>query len=193
MKKITVAEYAELKGISKTAVYKKIKSEKLKTITEEKDGKETKFIILDDVAEEIEPEEEDNKPSSTDNKPSSTPFQPNSTADDKPSSTPFQPSSTDDLNPTIAFLQEQIKEKDRQIERLQKATEEKDRQLQEQFNRLTALLGRSQELEALSHRQLTAGEQEPLQDEDITDTADKKPEEPTKKKGFLKRLFGIKD
>lgn len=197
MKRLTIEEYANLYGITKQAVYKKIN--KLPTEKEKRNGKNITIILLDDEEfQRIEAEvKQPNSTNSTstvekvenaENEPAATSAAATTSTEEK------QPYSTVEYNrEIIELLKNQLNEKDKQIEQLQKATEEKDRQLQEQFNRLTSLLGRSQELEALLHRQLTAGEQEPLQDEDITDTADKKPEEPTKKKGFLKRLFGIKD
>ena len=136
MNKLTVAEYAKSKCISVQAVYKKI--DRLKTIEEERNGRKQILIIVDD--EEQETAEEEIKPNSTPIKPSSTvDFNPdNSTSTpqeeenttnkfnpDSSTSTPtIQPSSTVDFNPSVLqILQEQIQEKDKQIERLQQATE----------------------------------------------------------------------
>ena len=194
MNKLTVAEYAEIKCISVQAVYKRIN--KLNTIEEKRNGKKQIFIILD---EEQKPKEEAIKPDLTSNSTpadststptnktnstyNSTSTPANSTTDIKPNSTS---NSTADSTPDIIeLLQSQIKEKDKQIERLQDATAEKDKQIKEQFERLTALLARSQELEAITHRLLGAGEAEQEQEEDIIDIDNQK----KKKIGFFHRIF----
>ena len=145
MKKLTVAEYAKLYNISVQAVYKKI--EKLETVEEERNGRTITFIVINEAEEttagegiqpakvEIQPE---NQPHSTDFQPE---FQPNSTEfqpENEPKKVEIQPEIQPDFNQDttallITTLQEQIKEKDKQIERLQKAAEEKDRQIKEQF------------------------------------------------------------
>ena len=176
MKKLTVAEYAELNCISVQAVYKKIN--RLNTIEEERNGRKQILIILD---EEPKNKEDIIKPDSTSNS-TSTPD--NSTPN-------IKPNSTNELNPNIIeILEAQLKEKDKQIERLQKATEEKDKQIKEQFERLTQLIARSQELEARAHTLLLEGEteKEPEQKQgkiiDIN-TAEKQ----ENKQGFFSRLF----
>lgn len=205
MTKLTVAEYAELHSISVQAVYKKIN--RLKTIEEERNGRKQMFIIVGEE-EDQKTIEDEIKPSSTVN---STPAASTSTPENKDSSTAelnpdsststpeVKPSSTAELNPAILdLLQAQLEEKDKQIERLQKAAEEKDKQIQEQFDRFTALLMRSQELEALTHKLLLGqGEaaEEPQevanQEEIIPEEATPKTEEqePPKKAGFFSRLF----
>lgn len=210
MKKLTVAEYADLKSISLQAVYKKIN--KLNTVEEERNGRKQIFIIVD---EEPKSKEEEIKPTSTSN---STPINSTSTPKDQENSTlnststpanstpQIQPNTTNDLNPLLVELlqtqlkekDKQIEEKDKQIERLQSAADEKDKQLKEQFDRLTALLARSQELEAIANRLLTEGkdteETEPLQDEEIVavETPEEEDQEPENKKGFFSRIFNRK-
>lgn len=190
MKKLTVAEYAELNCISVQAVYKKIN--KLNTIEEKRNGKKQILIIID---EKPKPEEEAIKPNSTTNSTpadststpkneinstyNSTSTPANSTADIKPNST------ADSTTDIIELLQSQIKEKDKQIERLQNATAEKDKQIKEQFERLTTLLARAQELEAITHRLLEAGEVEQDKEEDIININNQK----KKKVGFFNRIF----
>ena len=194
MNKLTVAEYAELNCVSVQAVYKRIN--KLNTIEEKRNGKKQIFIILD---EEQKPKEEAIKPDLTSNSTpadststptnktnltyNSTSTPANSTPDIKPNST--SNSTADSTSDIIELLQSQIKEKDKQIERLQDATAEKDKQIKEQFERLTALLARSQELEAITHRLLGAGEAEQEQEDDIIDINNQK----KKKVGFLHRIF----
>lgn len=196
--KLTVAEYAQKHKISVQAVYKKL--DKLEVIEEEKNGKTIKFILEDEEQETTE----DIKPSST----SSTPdIKPSSTAENgdiKPSSTPdIKPPSTEDIKPSstaenpyvdyIKLLKSQIEEKDKQIERLQHTMEEKDKQAKEQFDRLTELIKRSQDLEAYSHRLLeegkTAEAEEDSNIEVIEEEQTEKSQEQTKKKGFFSRLF----
>lgn len=194
MNKLTVAEYAELNCVSVQAVYKRIN--KLNTIEEKRNGKKQIFIILD---EEQKPKEEAIKPDLTSNSTpadststptnktnltyNSTSTPANSTPDIKPNST--SNSTADSTSDIIELLQSQIKEKDKQIERLQDATAEKDKQIKEQFERLTALLARSQELEAITHRLLGAGEAEQEQEDDIIDINNQK----KKKVGFFHRIF----
>ena len=210
MTKLTVAEYAALKCITVQAVYKKINN--LKTVEEKQNGRKKLFIIVED--EEPKTVEDEIKPNSTDNfnpsiSTSTDEDRAGSTDDFNPSistSTPqIKPNSTGELNPALLELlqkqvqekDKQIEEKDKQIERLQKAAEDKDKQIQEQFERFTALLMRSQELEALTHKLLLGqGEtgEEPPQEADNTEEIEVEPpkpedQEPPKKMGFFRRLF----
>lgn len=210
MKKLTVAEYAKLYNISVQAVYKKI--EKLETVEEERNGRTITFIVINEAEEttagegiqpakvEIQPE---NQPHSTDFQPEfqpiSTEFQP----ENEPKKVEIQPEIQPDFNQDttallITTLQEQIKEKDKQIERLQKAAEEKDRQIKEQFERLTQLINQEQQLGAATHKVLLGqGEPEeeenapPQVEEEQVKTAPRVEIEEKPKKGFLRRLFGL--
>jgi len=205
MSKLTVAEYAELHSISVQAVYKKIN--RLHTIEEERNGRKQIFIVVGEE-EEDKTAGEEVKPYSTVN---STPTASTSTPEEQDNSTvnstptaststqEVKPSSTAELNPAILeVLQAQLEEKDRQIERLQKAAEEKDRQIQEQFDRFTALLMRSQELEALTHKLLLGQGEAAEEPQEVANQAEIIPEEappkteeqePPKKTGFFSRLF----
>lgn len=201
MKKLTVAEYAELKCISVQAVYKKIN--KLKTTEEERNGRKITLIIIDD--EEPKPKEEEIKPISTDNSTSTaTDLTPEDKVTSTSNSTSTASTSTPDIKPTstdnstsniIEVLKTQLQEKDKQIERLQDTVAEKDKQLKEQFDKFAELLYRQQQLEAITqHKLLKSGEAE----EEITEPEEKaddlQPEEAqdqeqTQKKGFFSRLF----
>jgi len=210
MKKyLTVSEYAALHNIKKQAVYKKLK--RLDTIRETRNGREITLIVVDDgqapeEARGIQPQEVEIQP---DRQPYSTEFQPEE-VDLQP---PIQPEEVDSqstksgdsqplFNPQaqgqdsaallLSTLQKQIEEKDRQIERLQRAAEEKDKQIQEQFERLTSLLLRSQQLEALTHKLLGQGEdtEEETAEGEEHNTAEE-PEEQPQKRSFWRRLFGI--
>ena len=212
--KLTVAEYAQKHKISVQAVYKKI--DKLEVIEEEKNGKTIKFILEEDK-EDIKLSStnsttnstEDIKPSSTTtNKEETADLGENTTVGDiKPFSTNSTTNSTEDIKPSstaenpyidyIKHLKSQIQEKDKQIERLQNTIEEKDKQAKEQFEKLTDLLYRSQQLEAITHRLLGDGETTDKEDDITIITPDKtdnntQSQEQTKKKGFFKRLFGKK-
>ena len=210
MKKLTVAEYAKLYNISVQAVYKKI--EKLETVEEERNGRTITFIVINEAEEttagegiqpaevEIQPE---NQPHSTDFQPE---FQPNSTEfqpENEPKKVEIQPEIQPDFNQDttallITTLQEQIKEKDKQIERLQKAAEEKDRQIKEQFERLTQLINQEQQLGAATHKVLL-GQGEPEEEENAPPQTEEEQVKPAPrveieekpKKGFLRRLFGL--
>ena len=170
MKKLTVAEYAKLHDISVQAVYKKV--DRLKTVEEERNGRYITLIIVDDEGQETSKQEI--KPDSTGN----------STSTPQDSTPEFKPDSTGELNQEIIeVLKQQLQEKDKQIERLQEENKA-------QFERFTELLYRSQQLEALTHKLLEAGdlEPEPLQDKD-NDNPEKTDQEQPKKKGFFSRLF----
>lgn len=192
MKKITVAEYAKLKGTSKAAVYKKIK--RLNTTTEEINGREQILIIIDE--DQGKPENNPNSTQvSTDNKPNSTKLNPDIQPNSTPISTPqIQPNSTQKPEDNIIELlkkqiqekDKQIEEKDKQIEHLQTAADEKDKQLKEQFDKFAELLYRQQQLEAISqHKLLADGQEPPLQEE----TPEEQDHEQKQKKGFFSRIF----
>ena len=201
MKKLTIAEYAELNNISVQAVYKKIK--KLQTVKEERNGKTITLILMEEDADKPAEGGADIKPSTTDYQPNTTEFQPQN----QPNSTDFkfnhqptfnqdiQPNSTENKGEEVSpalfqMLKEQLEEKDRQIERLQKAAEEKDKQLQEQFDRLSSLLLRSQELEALTHKLLLGqGENAPSEEAPPQEQKRTVEEQPPKKKKWYSFLF----
>jgi hypothetical protein len=217
MKKLTVAEYAELQNISVQAVYKKI--ERLKTVEEERNGRTITLIIIEEEQEkaaggDIKPAEVEFQPSiqpiSTDNQPQIQPQKVEIQPDNQPQKVEFQPKESGDIQPQlnplqgqdpaallIATLQEQIKEKDKQIERLQKAAEEKDRQIKEQFERLTQLINQEQQLGAATHKVLLGqGEAEQEEDTPPQEEQQEKPAprveiEEKQKKGFLRRLLGL--
>lgn len=203
MSKLTVDEYAKLKGISKQAVYKKLP--KLNTTEEKRNGKTITIIIVDDE-ELAEFQEKDIQPNSTalnstvekvenvENKPLFS----NSTA--TYSTEEKQPNSTVELNQDlIELLKNQLNEKDKQIERLQIANEEKEKQLKEQFDKLTELLYRSQQLEAQIQLLLPDGAKagEPAAEQNNNNVIEVNTQEQEsqekKKKGFFKRLFSKKD
>ena len=222
MKSITVAEYAELHNISVQAVYKKI--DRLETVEEVRNGRKVRLIVVDEEGESRPLQ--DTKPNSTTQSTYSTADQPQLNQDQQQynqDNQPIQPDFNQDFQPTkpldttasyILILEKQLAEKDRQIERLQEEGKEKDRQLQEQFDRLTNLLLCSQQLEALTHKLLGQGqEEEPIAETDTeidTDTdiqtaeAGGEEQEPTaetheepieeappQKKSWIKRLLGL--
>jgi len=203
MERLTIAEYAERNNISVQAVYKKLK--KLKTVKEERGGRNITLIELgeDGAAEELNPiqpnstdSQPQNQPNSTDSQPQNQPI---STADIKPNSTQEEESSSliELLKRQLEEKDRQLQEKDKQIDRLQAAGAEKDKQIQEQFERLSSLLLRSQELEAMTHK-LLLGEppekdiQEAQPPEEIITTTQPAEEtaQPPERKSFWKRLFG---
>lgn len=218
MKKLTVAEYAELQNISVQAVYKKI--DRLKTVEEERNGRTITLIVIEEEQEEtargeIKPKEVEFqppiKPNSTDIQPPIKPKEVEIQPDNQPQKVEIQPQESGDIQPQlnplqgqdpaallIATLQEQIKEKDKQIERLQKAAEEKDRQIKEQFDRLTLLINQEQQLGAATHKVLL-GQGEAEQEEEAPPQTEEQQEIPAPrveieekhKKGFLRRLLGL--
>lgn len=177
MEKMTVKEYADFKGVSVQAVYKKIENNKLKTIEEKKDRRYITFIIIDEEPEQEQPEVKEIKETEKEE------FQPistgNSTSTPTNSTTEFQPNTNNELNQAIVdLLREQLQEKDKQIERLLKTNEE-------QLARLTELLYRSQQLEKLLSSKVS--EDKPLQEEPIIDIETE--EQPERKRSFLNRFF----
>lgn len=132
-KYITVSEYAAANGISKQAVYKQLKRN-LKPFLIVIDGK--KYIDIAALTEEstpIQPNSTTEQPHSTTN---STTEQPHSTAK-QPENNQFQ-----------LLLEEQLKEKDKTIERLLNQIESQ----QTQIGQLTELLRNSQVLLAVEKK-----------------------------------------
>ena len=198
MEKVTVADYAALKRISAQAVYKKIQSGKLRTVEEETNGRTIKYVVLDAEEPQTNTSAEGFQPLSTtpevelnhDFNANSTPNQPNSTgeevekeANSTADSTEIQPP----FNSVFEFLQEQLREKDKQIARLQ-----------DQLEKTNELLRNAQTLQAQSNLLLlghtTPPEEEQKEEEPIIEHTEARAvpqEEPKKKKNFFKRLFGI--
>lgn len=158
---ITIAEYAKIKGVSTSSVYKRLTTTLQPYYIEVENGKKAlKSEVL-----EVEGLRVDNL--STPNL--TTPPQ----EDVNPSSTSFQPSYIDEL----------LKEKDKQIEELKKELaaarqmcEEKDTFIMENTKKLLAALEQSQELQR-NNQILMARQQEVKQLDD------------GKKKGFFDKLF----
>lgn len=165
---LTIAEYAKIKGISTTAVYKKLNGS-LKPFTTVVNGKK---CLLSTVL-------------SIDDSESCKPF----TTVDNPA--------TGALETAINALRQQLEEKDRQIERLQeesaelrRAGAEKDKFIQEQSAKITLLLEQSQELQR--NNQILLGVSQAKDKIEIVAGAeseqDPKPEE-KKKTGFWKNIL----
>ena len=115
---ISIAEYAEIKGISKQAVYKQC-STKLKPYVSTVDGR--KVLKSDVLSGQVETTNNQRQRSSS--------------------------TKTVEEVDIIAFLKEQIKEKDIQIQRLQESEKEKDRHIQNQSEKLAELLAQSNALQ----------------------------------------------
>lgn len=187
---LTVAEYAEKNGVSPQSVYKRVKRGTLKSIV--KDG--ITYIPLNDEADTTP---NDNPTQPADN-PETTPIQPETTQPNNPNSTDNQPNSTQPNNPQttpnstydiVAFLQEQLKEKDNQIERLQTQIETQAERHQKEIDDLHRLLEQSQVIQAQTIRYLPAGNEEPQRDIEVIEQ--EQPKE--KKKSWWARLFGFED
>ena len=168
---LTIAEYAAIQGVSTTAVYKRL-STSLKPFLLMVGGQKCLDIrVL---------EEEQNKKES------------NGSERSKPKG--FKPvhnvsnlgnhPKNDNLTQVLPILEQQLKEKDKQIERLQEeiktlhtAAAEKDKHIQEQAAKLSELLEQAQELNK-NNQILIARTQEPPLLEDGE-----------RKQGFFSRLF----
>ena len=167
---LTVAEYCEYIGITKQAVYSKL-DKTLKPYVVEIDGKKyiDSVIFIEYHHYEADPTEE--VKGSQDN------------------STPTVNESQGQSSQFLAFLQQQIAEKDKQIALLQQqnadlqqSNKEKDTHIIEQSNKITMLLEQSQELQRNSQFLLATASNteqingvEPIVEEE--------------KKGFFKRIF----
>lgn len=157
---LTVAEYAEIKGISKQAVYKQLNN-KLNNYVETVEGKKClKISILEDG------------------------IQPHSTKVEQP----IQPDSTKVEQPIQPFLEAQIKEKDKTIDSLLRqieALQEQNTRLTELLHNSQVLL--AVEKQALIQEQASTHTEEP---EHRTETQSQDKPTEQKKHGFIYRLFG---
>ena len=157
---LTVAEYAEIKGISKQAVYKQLNN-KLNNYVETVEGKKClKISILEEN------------------------IQPNSTKVEQP----IQPISTEVEQPIQPFLEAQIKEKDKTIDSLLRqieALQEQNTRLTELLHNSQVLL--AVEKQALIQEQASTHTEEP---EHRTETQSQDKPTEQKKHGFIYRLFG---
>lgn len=157
---ITVAEYAEIKGISKQAVYKQLNN-KLKDYVEIVESKKRlKISILEEN------------------------IQPHSTKVEQP----IQPISTEVEQPIQPFLEAQIKEKDKTIDSLLRqieALQEQNTRLTELLHNSQVLL--AVEKQALIQEQASTHTEEP---EHRTETQSQDKPTEQKKHGFIYRLFG---
>ena len=157
---ITVAEYAEIKGISKQAVYKQLNN-KLKDYVEIVENKKClKISVLEES------------------------IQPHSTEVEQP----IQPISTEVEQPIQPFLEAQIKEKDKTIDSLLRqieALQEQNTRLTELLHNSQVLL--AVEKQALIQEQASTHTEEP---EHRTETQSQDKPTEQKKHGFIYRLFG---
>jgi hypothetical protein len=200
---LTVAEYCEYIGITKQAVYSKL-DKTLKPYVIEIDGKKyiDSVIFIEyhhyeaDPTEKVKSSQDNSTPTVNESQDNSKQFNPNSQG----FSTQEVKSSQDNSTPTVnesqgqsssflAFLQQQIAEKDKQIALLQQqnadlqqSNKEKDTHIIEQSNKITMLLEQSQELQRNSQFLLATASNteqingvEPIVEEE--------------KKGFFKRIF----
>lgn len=171
---LTIAEFAELVGVSKQALYKQAKSENSKLAPFIETQGKMLFIKASALKEvygvecDVSTIQPAIQPKDESIKPISTPIQPQEVEkvkpDNQPNSTPIQPI----LEQVIATLQGQLEEKDRQISRLQEQAaeqaaemREKDKIIQDQLTQMNELLRNSQMLQAQANRYLLAGTETP--------------------------------
>ncbi len=200
---LTVAEYCEYIGITKQAVYSKLEKT-LKPYVIEIDGKKyiDTVIFIEyhhyeaDPTEKVKDSQDNSTPIVNESQDNSKQFNLNSqgfsTQEVKGSqdnSTPTVNESQGQSSSFLAFLQQQIAEKDKQIALLQQqnadlqqSNKEKDTHIIEQSNKITMLLEQSQELQRNSQFLLaTASNTEQINGVE--------PIVKEEKKGFFKRLF----
>ena len=171
---LTIKEFADLKGVSVSSVYKRLKTTLQPFVEEVENKKVLNIKVLE--KEGLKPLKENVEEVST------SPLQPSST-----------PSST-------SFFEEQIKEKDKLIERLNKQLEDlqesnkkKDDFIQEQSRKLTELLEQSNIL--LQNNQLLLSDKasevkQEVVEEVIPRAVDIEEQTQPEKKSWFKRLFG---
>ncbi len=166
---LTVAEYAQVKGISKQRVYQLL-NKGLKPFVQEVEGRKVidiRALSADELKGVVQGVQEDlNK------------FEQGVEQEDKP---PIS-TETDILRQIVEDYKEQLRAKDRQIEA-------KDRQIDD----LTRLLGQAQELNRnnqllLAQKTQAEIEPEPVAEEVLTEV--EVPPPPPKKKSFWGSLFG---
>ena len=201
---LTISEYCERIGRTKQAVYSKL-DKALKPYVIEIDGKKyiDSVIFIEyhhhkaDPTEEVKDSQDNSTPTVNESQDNSRQFNPNSQGfstqevkDSQDNSTPTVNESQGQSSNFLAFLQQQIAEKDKQIALLQQqnadlqqSNKEKDTHIIEQSNKITMLLEQSQELQRNSQYLLAqANNSEQENNED--------PKVESEKKGFFKRLFG---
>lgn len=167
---VTVKEYAERRGVSLQAVYKQIRAGRLEYTEITEAGRAIKYIKAEQTAED--------------------PAQPPQEAEATENSAP---PAADPVRVALDLLGEQLREKDKQIERLQAEIKEKDSHIQEQAEKLTELLRRSQDLQAHAQHLLEPHENPQPEAETVIEAqaTDLIPEgQPKKRRGFLAWLFG---
>lgn len=158
-RELTIEEYAELNNISVKDVYYKLHELKTKYIKH--NGKKEIIIIVDDIINKTEEEPSINE-------------EPNINNDYK-------------LNISIIeILQSQLKEKDKQIERLQKTLEEKDILIKEQSFQLSQL---TQQLTQIINNAISSSTQTKYLNQDNNADISTLSVVETRNKGFFSRLF----
>ena len=165
---LTVAEYAELEGITTQAVYKKLKTQ-LKpyvVVVSRRKCIDISALKAHEVEEQTIKEQLLNQPNQ--------PFQPSNQPTFQPSNQPNQP-----FQP---IWEKQLEEKDKQIESLLRQIES----LQAQNSNLTELLRNSQVLLAAEKKLLLEQADGAPEKEEVEEEAK---EEVKESKGILNRLF----
>ena len=163
---LTIKEYAEIKGVSLSAVYKRL-STSLQPYVEEVEGKKMlKYqVILDEGLKGVE----------------------------EFYSTVESSSSDTNYDKIIQLFTTQLKEKDKQIERLQEelqraaaSADQKDKYIQEQGRRLTELLEQANKLQ--ENNQVLIGLASDYKSK-LEEVSSSSMAAATEKKGFFSRLF----
>lgn len=212
---LSVPEFAEAAGKKKQGIYEQVKNENSKLypfVVFQGEKAFIKAVALKEVYG-IVAQSQDNQDDSQEKQAENQDSQGNSQvvnqdfqAQSQDNQGESQAQSQDDTpqgQSIIAFFQAQLEEKDRQIARLQEQTKQqaeenkkKDEVIQEQLAKLNELLRNSQTLQAQSNALLLGGRQEVEQEEapqgdfiTIEHTEQEQPQEPTKKRSWLYRLF----
>ena len=188
---LTISEYSKVRGCSVSAVYKRLKSPS---------NKIHNFVVLEGgqtfLKAEILEEEGLRPVVATDGPPRSD----RKSEAKEPSTTPLKPDEEDE-NPVeegigalaIKVLEEQLAQKDKQIEDLSRRLDEAAKHEREMTDRLAELLAQANELQR-NNQILLAQAQQPKQIE-AAPAPDPDPEvpaeEPQKKRPWYKKLFGV--
>lgn len=166
-KHLTIKEYADKRGCSVSAVYKRLEGTLQPYVEEVEGNKVLKYqVLIDEGLEGVEDVELN---------PSSTVEEQNSTQFDR----------------VLQVLTAQLEEKDKQIEKLQEelqqraaANEEKDKYIQEQGRRLTELLEQSNKLQENNQVLLGLANDYKTKLEEVSSSST-----PANEKGFFRRFF----
>ena len=183
---LSISEYSKARGCSVSAVYKRLKSPS---------NKIHNFVVLEDGQTFLKAEilrEEGLRPLVEPDRPPRSDF---SEAKNEPSNTAPKP--VEEVEKpveeglgamAIKLLEQQLAQKDKQIEDLNRRLEDAMRHERETSDKLAALVAQANELQRNNQLLLAQAQQPKIEGPAIDPEPDPEPEQ--KKRGFWSRLFG---